>query len=620
MTSKSKCAIIIPMKWILLTEEDIKKSWLKKDEVSVDPNYDYVYLEMEKSDWQDYFKYYTGLANKNNAEKFSKVSEYQNQFVEYLAHISNRQKLNFFFFDYLHPTQKKAKVYYFPKNCISEELVNDANASEDREHQQSYLLKQSKIQKKLEEVLEAVENRYNSLPIVDNEYQILNRLDAEGNPYKVYPHQKEGADFLLSRKRALLDYEVGLGKSITALLACNYAVKPGKKALIICEKKLISYWKEEARLQEVPADVINYEKCRKLLTKSMDKVLEYNPYGIELKNYDVVIVDESHLLANFTKNGKAVLKFLDNFKGHIYSLTATPYRNSLADYHFQMALLKHPLGALSRNQFRLLFGIDTEAEPKLETFKKLTNPIIITKTLAEIGKNFNIETHLERIQMQEEIKEEYKNIVKFAKDRIILDRNEKTQTIQDCVMRLQKLCSKAKVNWTTNFLKEQTDKKVVVISNYNVDVLDTIAENLEMSVYKGETINKDEAIKDFTEGENQYFLAQRKIAQTGLNLQASETLLLHDLHWSLDSFIQSVGRIKRINQKNETLHVHIPVLAGTIEERVLKVILKKMDEHESILGRDSGIKRNLATASHKAMTKMEIKQIIEEEFSLSYSL
>lgn len=60
---------------------------------------------------------------------------------------------------------------------------------------------------------------------------------------KLFPFQSEGVKFLESRRKALLAYEMGLGKTVVTLTALNSKLG----ALVVCPKVMVGTWYNEAR-------------------------------------------------------------------------------------------------------------------------------------------------------------------------------------------------------------------------------------------------------------------------------------------------------------------------------------------------------------------------------------
>ena len=70
-------------------------------------------------------------------------------------------------------------------------------------------------------------------------------------------------------------------------------------------------------------------------------------------------------------------------------------------------------------------------------------------------------------------------------------------------------------------------------------------------------------------------LVLTKTAREGLNLQRASVVIHYDLPWKASDMTQRVGRASRIGSTAETLQVIIPVMAGTIEERAAKMLVKR---------------------------------------------
>jgi SNF2 family DNA or RNA helicase len=70
-------------------------------------------------------------------------------------------------------------------------------------------------------------------------------------------------------------------------------------------------------------------------------------------------------------------------------------------------------------------------------------------------------------------------------------------------------------------------------------------------------------------------LVLTKAAREGLNLQRASVVIHYDLPWKASDMTQRVGRASRIGSSAKTLQVIIPVMAGTIEERAAKMLVKR---------------------------------------------
>ncbi|MHB1712837.1 MAG: helicase-related protein [Acidimicrobiales bacterium] len=82
---------------------------------------------------------------------------------------------------------------------------------------------------------------------------------------------------------------------------------------------------------------------------------------------------------------------------------------------------------------------------------------------------------------------------------------------------------------------------------------------------------RDEYIEEFRNG-NLDVMVATSAGERGLNLQTASMLIHYDLPWTPSSVIQRTGRVDRIGSTSKQIRVVIPVMSGTIEERVAAVV------------------------------------------------
>lgn len=583
------------MMWRYLTEEE------KLNFPSLNSVFEYLIIDVPFDEWKKYKtngKFDKAKFDLVQNPKIENLKRYFNASLGYAigkGKVTSKDGLkNIYPYQVLKATRLKANLEDLNGEVIEDKLSQAGRAKNVLE----------------EAIKEGIAKRYNNLPKISKKYELV-------RGWQVMPHQKEACDFLLTNRTGLIDFQPGLGKTIIALLACSYSVPHNKKVLVICEKKAIPMWKEEGRLEDTKLDAVNFEYIKKACIrtkrgKGWNFKYDSSNKFIKIEDYATVIVDESHYLANFTQEGKAVLALLKDFKGGIYSLTATPYRNTMLDYWYQCQLLQHPLGELNEIEFKRLFDINYYSEPNTTLFAEYTKDLILTKTLKEIGINIDVERKIIDISMDQKFWNGYEEIKRDAKQMMVQTGN-KTMTINTAQIRLHKLCAEGKIEWTKDYLRARLDKPTIVISNYNQAVLDPIADSLQNQVFKATNKNKQVLFEQFTSGENNLFLAQRRISQSSLNLQNADTLILHDLHWSLDFLVQSIGRIKRIGQKATKVTVLMPIIKNSIEDKVLSVLQRKENERESIIAGVNSVDMHLKKAKVDTQSNAEIRQILEAE-------
>lgn len=187
-------------------------------------------------------------------------------------------------------------------------------------------------------------------------------------------HQENGIKFLVSRKKAILSLDMGLGKSMCGIVA---ALEGGyEKVLVVCPASLKTNWKNEisrfesednitivegSKWKDNKFTIINYDILKNFYTvpketkqfkekdytedgkiqwKTVEKVVKTNKSSVVEKamdnsqlfqsQFDLIIIDEAHRLSNKSSGMYEIMDDLvkrSNPKG-IFELTGTMVTNS----------------------------------------------------------------------------------------------------------------------------------------------------------------------------------------------------------------------------------------------------------------------------------------------------
>ena len=226
------------------------------------------------------------------------------------------------------------------------------------------------------------DNSWKEMPIDFNKY---NKMSGK----TLYPHQEEGIRFLVGKKKAILAHGMGLGKSITAIVASM--VDSYKKILVICPASLKENWKREISLFNDEKDItiveghnwddnkytiINYDILKNFYTVPTEKVkrkeLNLDENGnifqavkekevvskkkniiseamkdsqLFTSKFDLVIIDEAHRLSN-TSSGmfKIVSDLVSRSKPKgIYALSGTPITSMPINFYNILKIIGAPI-------------------------------------------------------------------------------------------------------------------------------------------------------------------------------------------------------------------------------------------------------------------------------------
>lgn len=174
--------------------------------------------------------------------------------------------------------------------------------------------------------------------------------DALDKKIDLYAHQIETVQKILSGRpyRAILADEVGLGKTIEALVVLDYLLKKSvcKTALIVVPDQLIYQWKNEAEQRfglevsvfSVAAYLRGREKCAVVLV-GFSNFIRYSEDYILTKEWGLVIIDEVHKTLANNKIYSKLLRLCAKVPNHLL-LSATPIMKRNLEYYKLLKLLQ----------------------------------------------------------------------------------------------------------------------------------------------------------------------------------------------------------------------------------------------------------------------------------------
>ena len=156
----------------------------------------------------------------------------------------------------------------------------------------------------------------------------------------------------------------------------------------------------------------------------------------------------------------------------------------------------------------------------------------------------------------------------------------------------------AKTNALVEQLQAIPGHKTLVFSQFT-SYLKLIKEALEEAGIKtayldGSTRQRDQVVKEFSEGDAQAFLISLRAGGTGLTLTAADYVFVMDPWWNPAVEEQAIDRAHRIGQERP-VNVYRLVAKGTIEEKVSQLQQRKRDLFTSVV-KSSGSLTELASS------------------------
>ena len=442
---------------------------------------------------------------------------------------------------------------------------------------------------------------------------------------ELYQYQKEGIEFALFKKVAIIADEMGLGKTIQAIgtAILKKRILGFSKALIVCPASLKEQWRSEIeKFTDENSIVISgtpEERERQykddgyfFFIVNYETVLR-DHQAMNKAGFEILILDEAQRAKNYETLTASSLKRLDI--KHKVVITGTPIENRLIDIFSIMSILDPeffgPLWEFSYQH--CLF--DPEKPNKINGYYNLQK---LNKKLEEVlirREKRNVMSQLPNIRqitipvnlspMQAEFHASYaKGLAQIIRKKFLTPYD--LQKMQLLLANMRMVCdSTFLIDDSTNespkmeelkyvlFEKmgiQHKDAKIIIFSEW-VKVHQLIGKLLRENKVgfvelngkvpvkmRGELIHKFESNPEF-----KVFLST-EAGGTGLNLQIADTIINFELPWNPAKKNQRTGRIDRIGQKSNILTIYSFITRNSIEEQIASGLLVKQSLFDGVLG------------------------------------
>lgn len=479
-------------------------------------------------------------------------------------------------------------------------------------------------------------------------------------------HYQAGPDgaieFLRENKFSMLMIDMGLGKTVSALTLIGDLLlefsNEAEKTLVIAPLRVatdtwpteIATWRHTAWMDHelISGDLEERERAA-LSSKSLHIVnREQVEWLVEFHGaswpYRTVIIDESSSFKDHTSKRFKALAKVRNTPGlidRLHLLTATPCAESYMGLFAQIFLLDRGarLGLnitsyreeyFIYNQYSMKYKLRKGADE--EILSKLKDLCLVMKRDDYLPRDRpTIIEHLVHLDPLE-----LRRIKKLEKD-FVCDLPDGTEieakTAAILASMLLQMASGSVYetvlmgDWETEDLKKV--KKVHNLHDKKIESLKEIVEearlqgeNLMISYYfqsslaklkkafpKAVVMDRDgKCVKDWNAGKIPLLLIHPQSAGHGLNLQkGGRTLIIYDLFYSLELYLQLIGRIDRQGQERAVV-VRVLIAEGTRDKDVFGCLRIKEDAQEKMFA----ILKRLIREYRKAKKARELAAMEEE--------
>jgi superfamily II DNA or RNA helicase len=474
----------------------------------------------------------------------------------------------------------------------------------------------------------------------------------------LYKHQLDlVSDVLwLPRLRFLLADDVGLGKTIQALLLVKALMELGRvnNVLIIVPRSVLNQWSDELNkfeiqhyLIESPEYPLGYRVY--LVTLDRAKMIDYMN-SLQKIQWDLVVVDEAHKIRLGRERER--LAYLCNRANGCVLLTATPHTGNENDYKFLASLVNN---VVIRREKR-----DVEEYESKKIFPKLNYWIVQVKASNEesqalykvlkLLENYNVE-NIVRVVVEKRAMSSPLSFFTTLKRVVARGRCDEEELeegeLDSCLsgvanwrdlMELANQYSGA-VDRKLEALKKLligklTGKKVIVFTEYattaeylfqsltrelgNCRVIESLdgyarADCGEFGVMYATAQARDKidvgvVASNLAESFKTAVFISTDIMSEGVNLQAFDVVVNYEVVWSPTKHVQRVGRIWRFGQKANSVLVIDMVLKTALERDEYTMYLDLLEKLYEI---------SLRALPPQSYGEFEIYEVGEEVYKIT---
>lgn len=440
---------------------------------------------------------------------------------------------------------------------------------------------------------------------------------------KLFPHQEEGIEFLVKRRYALLAFEMGLGKTATAIRAADEI--DAENVFVICPASVKENWAREFRKFSKKKRMVRVVESRQgifsgvsivsydFFTQNRQVLLGGRIPGRYALKFDLVIVDESHFLKEPTAKRTLAVYGKDGLirrTKRYWALSGTPVPNHAGElwpflftvgatrlnyeqfidrfcHVYRSTLYSKPRVSSTRKEMipelRELLKKGMLRRKKSEVLKELP-PIFYRQLFVKPGKvALDEETKHKILEEVEKLEAAFRPNLSDSEILTILE------VLSPSVSSLRRYNGIRKAKPVCDQIREEISLNLydkVVLFGIHKDVLRIAKEALKKFkpvVVDGSTRNRQEAIDAFqNDPATQVFIGNIQAAGTGLTLTAAHNVVFIEQDWVPGNNAQAAMRCHRIGQQN-SVFVRYAAIPNSIDEKISATLARKSQEISMIL-------------------------------------
>ncbi len=436
---------------------------------------------------------------------------------------------------------------------------------------------------------------------------------------QMHGYQTNKVEFVKDTPFCALWMDMGLGKSVTAATAVRdllWDFDVGRALIVAPKRVALTTWPMEfqkwehlsdVRYQVISGDVNERKRC--LLKKSDIHIVSIDNLAWLQETcgkrwpWQMAVLDESSGYKSQSSNRFKAMRIGRRHLTRMVQLSATPSPNGLQDLWSQMYLLDlgHRLGASEKAFKQRWFTsnpngygcvprpgsadeiheevADIAIHMAAEDYLDMPD-LIINRVEVDLGKSvmakykaFEKESIYQLCNL--DVVEAHNaaalvgKLLQCANGALYIDESKEWELLHD-----------EKIDALKELVSIHDGYPILVAYNFKSDL-----QRLKKAFPKAVMMDDDpETQHRWNRGEIAMLLTHPKSSGHGLNLQGgSHIICWFGLNWSLELYLQLIGRLYRQGQKSASVIVHHIIALGTVDERVMRVIEGKDATQSALL-------------------------------------
>jgi SWI/SNF-related matrix-associated actin-dependent regulator 1 of chromatin subfamily A len=400
---------------------------------------------------------------------------------------------------------------------------------------------------------------------------------------KLFPHQEQAKNFLLTQKRAILADQPRVGKT----LPTTAAALENLPALIVCPAIAKTVW--EAAFNKLAPDVsVRVISGRNdAMRTTSDKVVVVNYDLLQYFNnagFQTLVLDECHRLANpkaqRTKAAMLLMKQIDR----VYALSGTIVPNKPAE----LWPILHGLGIYRGGWFDFVYryakawnppwgGLDVSGASNIPELKALVKPHMLRRKKEDIFMDYK-EPQVSLITFDLAVD---KREQEFDADALMANPN--ALLAFEGLSEIMREAGIKKAPLAADFIDDllRAGEPVVVFAHHK-EVVNILED--ELRIHKpvkvvGDTpkAQRQKNIDAFQSGKTKCFIGNIGSCGEGIDLSVADTIVFVEPTWQTSALEQASSRVENITKNGIKPLIYLLTVRASLDHNILKRVIEKQN-------------------------------------------